>query len=69
MEKNKIYLNRNVSDYFEIPYNNDSKEFIVNTDALKRANKEWDSQHLEIFNKYKGDLHLKGVGYGWWKIS
>ena len=68
MEKNKIYLNRNISDYFEIPYNNDGEEFIVNTDGLKRANKEWDNQHLEIFNKNRKDLYLKGVGHGWWKI-
>jgi len=67
----RIYINAKLSEYFDIPYENDngSDDFIVSVDALQRNNTEWDIQHKDIFQKYRGKtLVLKGDGYGWWKI-
>ena len=70
-EEETVYINNNLSDYFEIPYQNDGEEFIVNSGTLKYKNtRGWDSKHMAIFNKYDGeDLILKGIGHGWWKIE
>jgi len=67
--KDKIYLNRELSDFFEVSYDNNDEKFITHVDALKRNNKEWDKDHKNIFKKYKGKtLNLVGTGYGWWEI-
>jgi len=65
----RIYINRQISDYFDIPYSkNDGVETFINANTL-RSKANWDSEHLSIFNKYAGkDLTLKGDGLGWWII-
>ena len=65
----RIYINRQISDYFDIPYSkNDGVETFINANKL-RSKANWDSEHLSIFNKYAGkDLTLKGDGLGWWII-
>ncbi len=65
----RIYLNRDLSDYFDIPYaKNDGVETFINANTLKNKH-NWDSEHLNIFDKYAGqDLTLKGDGFGWWII-
>lgn len=70
----RIYLNKKISDFFELPYANDGEKTIINTDALLRdpvlkMADGWDTNHKEIFKKHKGDLKLKGDGYGWWTIT
>jgi hypothetical protein len=70
----RIYLNRNLSDYFGVPYTkNDGEETIINAGTLKEKGLTkgggWDKEHLALYDKYEGaDLLLKGIGFGWWKI-
>ena len=69
--KETIYIDNDLSDYFDVPYQNEGEETIINSGALKNRNnrRSWDSKHLAIFDKYTGkDLLLKGKGYGWWEI-
>ncbi len=70
MEIERVYLNRDLSDYFDVPYSgNDGVETIINSGTLKNKNHSWDNVHLSLFDKYAGkDLRLKGDGFGWWKI-
>ena len=65
-----IYVDNDLSDYFDIPYQNDGEQTVINTGALRNnSRRSWDSKHLAIFDKYAGkDLLLKGKGFGWWEI-
>jgi hypothetical protein len=63
----KIYLNRDLSEYFDVSYNNEKEETIIHTNALLRANKEWDTEHKKILSGSR-DLYLYGAGFGWWEI-
>ena len=70
----RIYFNRDISKYFDVPYDNKGKTFLVHTDALMRdpvlkMADGWDEKHQEIFAAHKGDLDLKGDGHGWWKFQ
>ena len=67
----KVYINSDLSDYFDIPYlKNEGVSTTINSGTLKSKNKEWDSEHLSLFDKYAGmDLFLIGDGAGWWKIE
>lgn len=70
-DKETIYIDNDLSDYFDVPYQNKDEETKINSGALKNRNnrRSWDSKHLAIFDKYAGkDLLLKGKGYGWWEI-
>ena len=65
-----IYLNRDLSDYFDFPYQNNGKQTKINANTLRHKNPEWDVEHIVIFDKYSGqDLNLIGTGYGWWEIT
>lgn len=70
----RVYLNRGLSDYFQVPYTkNDGQETIINSGTLKAKGMTngggWDKEHLALFDKYAGmDLTLKGTGFGWWKV-
>ena len=76
MKKDSIYLNENLSNHYGVPYINDEKTASIDADKLKEdgdgTNRiiSWDSEHKEIFDKYKGKtLGLIGSGYGWWIID
>lgn len=63
----KIYLNHELSEYFDVPYNNDKKTTIIHSSALLKQNNEWDVAHKKILSVSQ-DLELVGVGFGWWEI-
>lgn len=63
----QIYLNRKLSDYFDLPYENEGEKTTIHTSALDRAYDEWDEEHQAIIDENR-DLKLRGEGYGWWEI-
>jgi hypothetical protein len=66
-----IYIDNKLSDYFDVPYQNDGEQTVINSGALRdNSTRGWDSKHLAIFDKYAGkDLILIGKGFGWWEIK
>lgn len=63
----QIYLSTKLSERFGVDYYNEGKKTIIHTDALDRADENWDEAHQAIIDQ-GGELRLEGAGYGWWNI-
>lgn len=68
----KIFFNKKVCNYFDVPFDNAGTETVVHTEALSRVEDlyltSWEDPIIDLIDLGL-ELELVGIGNGWWEIK
>jgi|TARA_B110000467_G_C18325122_1_gene488357 hypothetical protein len=73
MASDRIYLDNDTSDQFDLDYDNTGHEWTIYPEDFQRLKRmtQYDTAHQKIFSKYEliNSTTAVGAGYGWWTLG